>query len=160
MYSFSGAGWREEPRWARSRDNRCERSKMDIGPSIHEAVSVLAGKPTDLPEGRALGRGVLTEGRRQGGSDMIIGLAILIVFIIGMITGVVFLVSFASRKEDKRSRLSREAPDRTTLAGRYLTSLYVRRPGDELASPGLLDDQRQAEMFGWPNLGPGDDGRK
>jgi hypothetical protein len=40
------------------------------------------------------------------------------------------LVSLASRREDHRAWLSREAPDRTTNAARYLTGLYVRRPGD------------------------------
>ena len=58
-------------------------------------------------------------------------LAIGVVFITGMITGVIFLVSLASRREDRRARLSREAPDRVTQAGRLLTGLYVRRPGDE-----------------------------
>jgi hypothetical protein len=90
----------------------------------------------------------------------VVVIAIVIIFGMGAVTGIVLLVSMASRREDKRPWLSREAPDRTTLAGRYLTSLYVRRPGDEAASPGLLDDQRQAEMLGWPNLGSGDEGRK
>lgn len=58
-------------------------------------------------------------------------LAIGVVFTIGAITGVVVLVSLASRKEDRRARLSREAPDGMTNAGRFLTGLYVRRPGDE-----------------------------
>jgi len=58
-------------------------------------------------------------------------LAIGVIFTFGMITGVICLVSLASRREDRRARLSREAPDRVTLAGRYLTGLYVRRPGDE-----------------------------
>lgn len=58
-------------------------------------------------------------------------LTIGVVFITGMITGIVFLVSAASRKEDRAARLSREAPDRMTLAGRFLTGLYVRRPSDE-----------------------------
>ncbi len=58
-------------------------------------------------------------------------LAIGVIFTFGMITGVICLVSLASRREDRRARLSREAPDRMTLAGRFLTGLYVRRPGDE-----------------------------
>jgi hypothetical protein len=58
-------------------------------------------------------------------------LAIGVIFTFGVITGIVFLVSMASRREDRRAKLSREAPDRVTLAGRYLTGLYVRRPGDE-----------------------------
>ena len=54
-----------------------------------------------------------------------------VIFSFGVITGIILLVSLASRREDRRARLSREAPDRVTLAGRYLTGLYVRRPGDE-----------------------------
>jgi hypothetical protein len=86
----------------------------------------------------------------------VVAVAIAIIFSIGAITGIVILVSVASRREDKRWRLSREAPDRTTLAGRYLTRLYVRRPGDDRAAPESIDDQRQAEMLGWPNLAPHD----
>jgi hypothetical protein len=58
-------------------------------------------------------------------------LAIGVIFAFGVITGIVVLVSLASRREDRRAKLSREAPDRMTLAGRFLTGLYVRRPGDE-----------------------------
>ena len=61
-------------------------------------------------------------------------LAIGVIFIFGGITGIVLLVSLASRREDRRAKLSREAPDRVTLAGRYLTGLYVRRPGDDTSS--------------------------
>jgi hypothetical protein len=57
-------------------------------------------------------------------------IAIAVIFITGAITGSVVLVCLASRREDRRARLSREAPDRTTMAGRLLTSLYVRRAGD------------------------------
>jgi len=83
----------------------------------------------------------------------IVAVAILVIFTIGMIVGVVILVSVASHREDKRLRLSREAPDRTTLAGRYLTSLYVRRPGDDTAPLAAPEDQR-TEMLGWPHQGP------
>jgi hypothetical protein len=84
----------------------------------------------------------------------IVVVAIGIIFIFGMIVGIVILVSVASHREDKRLRLSVEAPDRTTLAGRYLTSLYVRRPG-EATAPQVLPDDRQAEVLRWPNRGPG-----
>jgi hypothetical protein len=67
-------------------------------------------------------------------------LAIGVIFTFGMITGVICLVSLASRREDRRARLSREAPDRVTLAGRFLTGLYVRRPGDEPTRYRHLDD--------------------
>jgi hypothetical protein len=69
-------------------------------------------------------------------------LAIGVVFITGVITGIVLLVSVASRREDRREKLSREAPDAWTLAGRLLTGLYVRRPGDELPRRRYPDDDR------------------
>jgi len=69
-------------------------------------------------------------------------LAISVVFITGVITGVIFLVSLASRTEDRRARLSCEAPDRVKLAGRWLTGLYVRRPGDDGPRQGYPDDDQ------------------
>jgi hypothetical protein len=86
-------------------------------------------------------------------TDVVV-LAVVIIFFIGMISGVVLLVSVASRREDKRLRLSREAPDRMTNAARYLTSLYVRREGDWDGRQVPPEDQ-QAQVFGWPHLGPG-----
>jgi hypothetical protein len=74
-------------------------------------------------------------------------LAISVVFVTGVITGIVFVVSLASRREDRRARLSREAPDRITLAGRLLTGLYVRRPGDDPFRHDYPDDD-QAEFNG------------
>ena len=67
-------------------------------------------------------------------------LAIGVIFIFGGITGIVLLVSLASRREDRRAKLSREAPDRVTLAGRYLTGLYVRRPGADAPRHRQRDD--------------------
>ena len=67
-------------------------------------------------------------------------LAIGVIFIFGGITGIVLLVSLASRREDRRARLSREAPDRMSLTGRFLTGLYVRRPGDDAPRHRQLDD--------------------
>jgi hypothetical protein len=84
--------------------------------------------------------------------------AILVIFAFGIITGIVILVSVASHREDKRLRLSREAPDRTTLAGRYLTSLYVRRPGDDTL-PRNIPDVLRTEPIGWPHRGQGDNPR-
>lgn len=74
-------------------------------------------------------------------------LAISVVFITGVITGVIFLVSLASRREDRRARLSREAPDRVTGAGRLLTGLYVRRPGDAGPSYDDYPDDDRAEFY-------------
>jgi hypothetical protein len=57
-------------------------------------------------------------------------LAIVVIFVFGAISGTVALVCLASHRENRRGRLSREAPDRMTNAARFLTRLYVRRPGD------------------------------
>jgi hypothetical protein len=75
-------------------------------------------------------------------------LVIGVVFSIGAITGIVFLVSLASRKEDHRARLSREAPDRLTNSARFLTGLYVRRPGDDPWHDDDTDDDDYAEYSG------------
>jgi hypothetical protein len=69
-------------------------------------------------------------------------LAIGVVFFAGVVTGIVFLVSVASRREDRRDKLSREAPDSWTLAGRLLTGLYVRRPGDDSPRHQYSDDDQ------------------
>ncbi len=89
----------------------------------------------------------------------VVVVAIVIIFVFGMIIGIVLLVSVASHREDKRLRLSREAPDRATQAGRYLTSLYVHRPGDDVAPRRVTDDHQPAEIIRWPNRGPGDAAR-
>ena len=84
----------------------------------------------------------------------VVVLAIGVVFITGAITGVIVLVSLASRREDRRAKLSREAPDRVTLAGRFLTGLYVRRPGDDGSRYGYSDDDRTE--FSGPRRGSGE----
>lgn len=53
------------------------------------------------------------------------------IFVLSMIISIAFLVSFASRREGRRARLSREVPDSVTNAARFLTGLYVRTPGDQ-----------------------------
>jgi hypothetical protein len=77
-------------------------------------------------------------------------LTIGVVFIFGVVMGVVLLVSLASRREDRRARLSREAPDRVAHAGRLLTGLYVRRPGEDLSRRDLFDRDELAEFSGPP----------
>jgi Flp pilus assembly protein TadB len=74
-------------------------------------------------------------------------LAIAVVFTIGVFTGIVLLVSVASRREDRREKLSREHPDAWSLAGRFLTGLYIRRPGDDSARRSYPDKAHAG--FGW-----------
>lgn len=76
-------------------------------------------------------------------------LAIGVVFFTGVVTGIVFLVSVASRREDRREKLSREAPDAWSLAGRFLTRLYVRRPGDGPRSQHQDDDRTDYSEQCW-----------
>ena len=81
-------------------------------------------------------------------------LAIGVIFSIGVITGVILVVSLASRREDRRARLSREAPDRVTQAGRLLTGLYVRRPGDDTPRPDRSDGDHAAQFSAPRHPGP------
>jgi hypothetical protein len=48
----------------------------------------------------------------------------------------------ARRRENRRAWLSREAPDCMTVAGPYLSVLYVRGPGDD--APRYPDDDPAA----------------
>jgi hypothetical protein len=77
-------------------------------------------------------------------------LAIIVVFVAGMIAGVIILVSAASRREDRAGHVLPVAPDPLSSAGRYLTRLYVRRRNSERAS---RDD-------GIDEHGPGIPGRR
>jgi hypothetical protein len=67
-------------------------------------------------------------------------LAIGVIFTFVVITGIGFLVSVANRREDHRARLSRRAPDHVTRVGRFLTILYVLRPGDDAPRHRPMDD--------------------
>jgi hypothetical protein len=111
--------------------------------------------PITLLPGREVGAAESAADQAKGGSAMatVELLMIGVVFTTGVITGVVFLVSLASRREDRREKLSREAPDGWSLAGRVLTGLYVRRPGDD--SPKLRHpDDDPTEYSGPPRSGP------
>jgi hypothetical protein len=81
-------------------------------------------------------------------------LAIGVIFSIGVITGVILMVSLASLREDRRAKLSREAPDRVTQAGRFLTDLYVRRPGDDTPRHDRSGDDHAAQFSGPRRSGP------
>ncbi len=74
-------------------------------------------------------------------------LTVVIVFATGAIAGIIALVSVASRREDRSWRLSLEAPDRFTAAGRYLTRLTICRPGRRRArGPGPGDQPADPEV--------------
>ena len=77
-------------------------------------------------------------------------LAVVVVFVAGVIVGVIALVSVASRREDRRWHLGLEAPDRFTAAGRYLTRLTIRRPGRRSVSEPGPDDEPADPEVGLP----------
>ncbi len=72
--------------------------------------------------------------------------AAVVTFLAGAITGAILLVSLASLRED-RNRLSRKAPDRVAMAGRFVTGLRVADPGTVPARRGRRSD-RQVTMTG------------
>jgi hypothetical protein len=119
----------------------------------HNPATAYQARRSEPP--REVGAAESAADQTKGGSAMtaVEILAISVVFITGMITGVIFLVSLASRREDRRAKLSREAPDRVTLAGRLLTGLYVRRPGDGPRYGYPDDDQAK---FSGPRQGSGE----
>jgi len=87
----------------------------------------------------------------------IVIISAIVIFIAGVIAGMILLVSWASIREDRRPRLSREAPDRITAAGRYVTRLDIRRP-EEVARPArarrLTPDDEVAHSTAWPRRNP------
>jgi hypothetical protein len=87
----------------------------------------------------------------------IVIISVIVIFIAGVIAGMVLLVSWASIREDRRPRLSREAPDRITAAGRYVTRLDIRRP-EEIARPARPrrrnPDDEMVHSTAWPRRNP------
>ena len=82
-------------------------------------------------------------------AETVLAITIIVVFIAGVITGGIVLVSLASRREDRR-RLSREAPSRLTQAGRYVTGLRVVGP-DSYRDRRRYPDDDQAELSELPD---------
>jgi hypothetical protein len=70
-------------------------------------------------------------------------LAVAVVFVAGVIVGVIALVSVASRREDRSGRLGPGAPGPFTAAGRYLTRLSIRR---RAIGPGPCDQPADPEV--------------
>ncbi len=87
----------------------------------------------------------------------IIIIAVIVIFIAGVIAGMVLLVSWASIREDRRPRLSREAPDRITAAGRYVTRLDIRRPEEiphRARARRRTPDDEMVHSTAWPRRNP------
>ena len=73
-------------------------------------------------------------------SFMVIALGI---FAIGVVAGIIWVVSLGSRREDHDPFLFEEGPDSLTRGARRLTGLYVRRePGYYGEPPNSRDADR------------------
>jgi hypothetical protein len=70
----------------------------------------------------------------MSGIEMAVAMALLIAFIGGVVTGVVVLVSVASRREDRLFTLTGEAPDALCRGARRLIGVWTRsgRPADPM----------------------------
>ena len=58
----------------------------------------------------------------------LIALVAICVFAVGVGVGIIGVVAFAIRREERKLTLTGEAPDLVTCAGRWLNGLYVRAP--------------------------------
>jgi hypothetical protein len=58
--------------------------------------------------------------------EMAVGIGILGVFVLGVVIGIVLVVSLASRREDRRFSLWGDAPDPACWGARRLLGVWVR----------------------------------
>lgn len=58
------------------------------------------------------------------------------IFAIGVVVGIIWVVSLGSRREDRDPFLLEEGPNNLTRGARRLTGLYVRREPDFSAEAG------------------------
>ena len=65
----------------------------------------------------------------MGGMDVLVAIALLIAFIGGALIGVITIVSFASRREDRLYSLTGRAPGPACQGARVLTGAGVRGSG-------------------------------
>jgi hypothetical protein len=54
----------------------------------------------------------------------------IVIFAAGIAAGVIFLVSWGIRREERDFSLTRRAPDKTSRGARLITDLYVRQRSD------------------------------
>jgi hypothetical protein len=57
------------------------------------------------------------------------------IFAIGVVAGIIWVVSLGSRREDRDPFLFEEGPDNLTRGARRLTGLYVRREPADYGGP-------------------------
>jgi hypothetical protein len=65
--------------------------------------------------------------------EVAVGIGILGVFVLGIVIGIVLVVSFASRREDRRFSLWGKAPDPACQGARRLLGVWVRGARPERA---------------------------
>jgi hypothetical protein len=66
---------------------------------------------------------------------MAVIIAGLVIFTAGVAIGVILLVSWGIRREERDFSLTRQAPDKTSRGARVITDLYVRQRSDAPATP-------------------------
>jgi hypothetical protein len=59
----------------------------------------------------------------------------IVIFTAGIAAGVILLVSWGIRREERDFSLTRQAPDKTSRGARVITDLYVRQRSDAPATP-------------------------
>jgi hypothetical protein len=69
----------------------------------------------------------------MSGVEVAVGIGILGVFVLGIVIGIVLVVSFASRREDRRYSLWGKAPDPACQGARRLLGVWVRGERPERA---------------------------
>lgn len=82
----------------------------------------------------------------MGSTDALIAIGILVVFLGGIMAGVILIVSAAYRREDRHYSLDGRAPSAACRGARRLTGTWVRGPG--------------FRPLGWPGPGPGENRKR
>ena len=59
----------------------------------------------------------------------------IVIFAAGIAAGVILLVSWGIRREERDLSLTRQAPDKTSRGARVITDLYVRQRSDAPTTP-------------------------
>jgi hypothetical protein len=59
----------------------------------------------------------------------------IVIFTAGIAAGVILLVSWGIRREERDFSLTRQAPDKTSRGARVITDLYVRQRSDAPTTP-------------------------
>jgi hypothetical protein len=72
----------------------------------------------------------------MSGSEALLAIFDLEAFLLGVVIGVIIMVAVASRREDKRLSLTREAPDAATRGARMVTGAGSRHIDYSAYGPG------------------------